>query len=484
MKRMSKLLATAVLGLIATFSVSANPWKICNDNVEVKVISLAPCDDDDSQFVVNYETTIYPNAISKCESLILTPVVKNGDNKHIFEVLVINGNGRKGIQNKWLANEIYNVCDPNYVRVFTIKEGETLKIKSSYTLPWAEWMDGAKFAWTSQKATYSPNCIKAYPGEEEVCGVPHYDNPYEIAPNFVETTPDAIGEHHVKTRLYYPVNVTRSVDSYFENAQALTILNNINKENFEVTKIVIDGWASPEATVPYNNNLSINRAKTMKKIIKDKYGWDESLFTTTGKGEFWDYAIDYINNTSEPVVAENRDALQQAVTNNSDLDKREAAIKKIAGGKPYKAIFDATYPRSRFSDCEVWFKALTFDADAMKAIYEADPEQIDAVEYAALAAIEPNAELLADALKYYPNDETINAVAGQQALAAGDVDKAIKYFEKAGDSEENMNNLGGCWLIKGDVDKAVSYYEKAGNLAAKNAKEVKHQKINNKYFGK
>lgn len=483
MKKMSKLFAVAVLGLLATFSATANPWKICNDKVEVKVVSLVPSADE-TQLVVGYETTVYPGAIEECESLILTPVIKNGDYKHLFEVLVINGNGRRGIQNKWLANQIYSVCDPNYVRVFTMKDGETLTIKSSYTIPMQEWMDGARFTYTSQKATYTPNCIVPYPGEEDICGVPHYDNPFDITPEFVDVPANADGEHHIRTRIYYPVNVTKRVDEYFENAQALAILNTLDNENFEVTKINIEGWASPEATVPYNNNLSIRRAQTLKKIIADKYNFDNEIYTTEGKGEFWDYAINYINTTSEPVVADNRAALQDAVANIAELDKREAAIKKVAGGKPYKAIFDATYPRSRFADCDIFFKLLKMDKDALMAIYNADPEQLDAQEYAALVAAGSDEEVLEKALSLYPDDEAINAVAGQKAIEAGDIDKAIKCFQKAGESAEVMNNLGGCYLIKGDVDNAAKCYEKAKNLsvAAQNAQELKEQKINKKYF--
>lgn len=482
---MSKLFATAVLGLLATFSVSANPWKICNDNVEVKVVSLVPSADD-TQLVVGYETTVYPGAIDECESLILTPVIKNGDRKHLFEVLVVNGNGRRGIQNKWLANQIYSVCDPNNVRVFTMKDGETLRIKSSYTIPMEEWMDGARFTYTSQRATYTPNCIKPYPGEEDICGVPHYDNPFDIAPEFVDIAADASGEHHLRTRIYYPVNVTRRVDEYFENAQALAILNTLDNENFEVTKINIEGWASPEATVPYNKNLSVRRAETLKKIIADKYKFDSEIYTTEGKGEFWDYAINYINTTSEPVVAENREALQDAVANNADLDKREAAVKKIAGGKPYKAIFDATYPRSRFADCKVFFTLAKMDKDALMAIYNADPEQLDAEEYAGLVTAGADEEVLEKALSLYPDDQKLNAVAGQRAIEAGDIDKAIKCFQKAGESAEVMNNLGGCYLIKGDVENAAKCYDKAKELsvAAQNAQELKELKINQKYFNK
>ena len=67
---------------------------------------------------------------------------------------------------------------------------------------------------------------------------------------------------------------------------------------------------------------------------------------------------------------------------------------------------------------------------------------------------------------------------------AGDIDKAIKCFQKAGESAEVMNNLGGCYLIKGDVDNAAKCYEKAKSLsvAAQNAQELKEQKINKKYF--
>ena len=103
------------------------------------------------------------------------------------------------------------------------------------------------------------------------------------------------------------------------------------------------------------------------------------------------------------------------------------------------------------------------------------------------AAMEMEAEeVLEKALSLYPDDQKLNAVAGQRAIEAGDIDKAIKCFQKAGESAEVMNNLGGCYLIKGDVENAAKCYDKAKELsvAAQNAQELKELKINQKYFNK
>ena len=486
MKKFSKLLAAAVLGLVATFTVSANPFKICNDNVDFKVINLAPTVDGNN-LVVSYEVKVSPEAIDDCSSLLLTPVIKSGVNKQLLEVLVINGSTIKGIESRWLANQLYHVCDANNVRVFNQLEGQTVTIKTAKTIAWEDWMEGADFTVTSQIATYKPNCIKPYPGEVGICGVPYYGNPFDINPEFVQVNPviDASEPHKLRTRLYYPVNVTRRVESYLENKEALHILNTLDAANADILKIAIEGWASPEATVPYNQKLSDSRAATLKKIVADKYKFDESVFATAGNGEYWDLVEEFIKSSDAPAVASNRNALLDAL-GIADLDAREAALKKVDGGKAYRVIFDNTYPRSRFADCEISYRVKEYRYDDILALYNADPRNLNAAEYAILVSEGAGDDVLNQGLALYPDSEALNAFAGNRALADFNVAAAIEHYKKAGTAEDVMHNLGACYLLIGDADAAEACFERAGESEAlqKNLQELNELRINRKYFSK
>ncbi len=485
MKKISKLLAAVTLGLVATFTAVANPFKICNDNVEMKIVSLVPSTDGKC-LLVDYQFTVNPAAVEECGTLLLTPVIKKDPNKHLIEVIAVNAPGRTGLE-KWLENKIYGVCDPNYVRVFTLKEGENLVIKTQRHIPYEEWMDGARLMVTSQMATYSPNCINGCPGEEDICEVPFYEEPLQINPEFVEVKPDIeTGDvHKLQTRLYYPVNVTRSVESYMENKEALKIMTTIDEGNFEVLEVAVEGWASPESPVIYNQGLADKRAATVKDIIAKKYGFGDEIFQTVGRGEYWANAEEFINSTDVKVVADNREALLDALKI-EDLDAREAAIRKVAGGKTYKAIFDNTYARSRFADCVISYKMRSYAVEDILALYNVDPMNIGPAEYAILVANGAGDEILNQGLGLYPDSEALNAFAAERALADFNVAKAIEHYKKAGTTEEVMNNLGACYLLVGDADAAEACFAKAGNLPAldKNYEELDKVRINNKYFPK
>ena len=490
MKKLSTLFAAVALMLVATFTASAvdNTYKVGNGYVTVTVSELAPSADGKT-LVTCYNMDVAPEVFNDCASVILTPLVRDNDgHKNLIEVVVVSPEGAN-INTEWLQSQCYSVCDPNRVRFVTARKGETAHVKTCTNIPYDNWMDdGAAFYVTTQQVTFKPNCIKNYPGEEYICDIPYLAKPLVVDPVMAPIPVEAKleGDRILRTKLFYPVNVTKKVDNYLENAEALALLQTLDQGNFEVTSVAIEGWASPEATVPYNQRLSDNRAKTVKNIIAEQYDFPQEVYTTQGNGEYWDSVIDYVNNTNEPVVADNREAIQDAIAANGDLDKREAAIKKIAGGKPYKAIFDAVYPRSRFAEAIVTFKNKGYNKDDFMALYKQDPASLSADEYVLLIKDGAPKEVVNSAVELYPNDARVAAVAAERFYNDGDVDRAIELYKKAGNTEEVYNNLACCYLCKSDFDNAKACLEKAENLkvAETNANELRKVYLNNKFFGK
>ena len=490
MKKLSTLFAAVALMLVATFTASAvdNTYKVGNGFVTVTVSELAPSADGKT-LVTCYNMDVAPEVFNDCASVILTPLIRDVDgHKNLIEVVVVSPEGAK-INTEWLESQCYNVCDPNRVRFVTARKGETAHVKTCTNIPYDSWMDdGAAFYVTTQQVTFKPNCIKNYPGEEYICDIPYLARPLVVDPVMAPIPVEAKleGTRVLRTKLFYPVNVTKKVDNYLENAEALELLNTLDRGNFEVTNVAIEGWASPEATVAYNNRLSENRAKTVKNIIADKYNFPQDVYSVSGNGEYWDSIIDYVDNSEEPVIASNRDALKDAIASNGDLDKREAAIKKIDGGKPYKNIFDAVYPRSRFAEAVVTFRNKGYNQDDCMKLYKADPKNLSADEYVLLIQDGAPQDVVDNAVKLYPNDPRVAAVAAAKAYEAGNIDKAIELYKKAGNTEEVYNNLAACYLAKGDAENAKACLEKVTDpqLSETNANELRKVVLNNKFFGK
>jgi tetratricopeptide (TPR) repeat protein len=184
-------------------------------------------------------------------------------------------------------------------------------------------------------------------------------------------------------------------------------------------------------------------------------------------------------------VASNRSAIQDAIAANGDLDKREAAIKKIDGGKPYKKIFDAVYPRSRFAEAVVTFENKGYNKSDVEGLYKNDPANVSAEEYVCWIQDGAPMDAVENAVKAYPKDARVAAVAAARQYEAGNIDKAIELYKKAGDSDEVYNNLAACYLAKGDAENAKACLEKVNDkkLVETNGNELRKVVLNNKFFG-
>lgn len=488
MKKM-KLFAIAALMLVATFSVSAQAeFSVADGKAKMTVIDMAP-NTNLGTLNVHYTLTVDDKALEKCETMLFTVLIKNGDEKKVLDIIGVSGTGKQ-VARDWVEKQCYKVCNPNYVNFYTLVDGEDLVVEKDYDVPFDVWMDGAELHVVSQAVTSKPTCIKNV-ADDKICNVPYLVTPFNLDPQLVVVpvatpNPQYTQARVIKTRVYYPVNVTKEIESYLENKEAISILNTLHQDNFEVATIAIEGWASPESSVSYNKNLSLNRAKNVKNIIAKKYKFDADVYKVAGNGEYWDLVADYVNTTDEAVVAESREAIKAAIADNADLDKREAAIKKINAGKPYKAIFNAVYPRSRFADCTVTYKVKEFNYDNAMAMYAVDPEQLTADEYVNVLKTHYSAEVAEAAVKVYPNDERLNAFAGWRDYQAGDYKAAAEKYEKAGQSEEVYNNLACCYIKLGETAKAEDCLAKAKEVSVYdyNAVELRKAVLNNKYFAK
>lgn len=466
--------------------------KVSGDKMEVVVNDMMPTVTGDI-LNVDYNLIVFPGAIDDCSSMIVTPTITDPrtGKKVVLEVIIVNGAGKKGLD-KWLGKTCNEVCTPKNVRVFDLTTDANLFISTNLKIKYEHWMEGTEFMITTQRVVY-PKCIEKMCGPEKVCDVPFLSEPYVINPvwtpipvSYLPVENEAV--RVIKTRLYFPVNVTTSVENYFDNQDALGLLKTLNSANFDVTRILIEGWASPESSVAYNQNLSNNRAKTMKKIIADKYHFPESVYSVNGKGEYWDATIDFINNSEDPVILTSKAKLVKFVEETegiANLDKKEQLLKKIDNGKPYKVILKDVYPKSRFTDCEVNYKVKAFTREDAMVIFKNDPSQLTADEYVMILTSEVNEAVLAKALKYYPNDTRISTILAEKARKEGNIDKALLYYQKL-NSIEAINNQGCCWLLKGEAEKAQACFDRVKelNAAARNVKEVEKVILNNKYFKK
>ena len=463
---MKTLFKGFLIASLMFIGVAANAQTKIYSNVGTIDVTKAELNGD--QIDVAYTVTIDPDiqniiGLRGNKAVVLTTALAEGEYKQLIECLVIspaNGNART----PWLEARCDDVT--NNVRWFNAKADEPLVIKSNYTLKAKDWTSPRTVMTITTQEYKSEECLVRLAGPKNIAKLDVKD----LVPAWADVAASNDGPvKRLATKLYYPVNVTKEVDDYLENSQALSLLRTLDSPNFEVTDITINGWASPEATVAYNQKLSERRAATMKEIVSSRYSFPESVYNVAGKGEYWEGVEEY-------VAASNDAALKKwAEGSFSNLDAREAALKQLSA---YKDIFNTVYPRSRFADCNVSYKLVNYDEAAVRSIYNQFPEQVQESEYVALATANDKIDkaVIEKGLKYYPESAALNNLAAKAAVADGQYRQAISYLQKAGDSKEVFNNLGACYMLLGDRNAAASNLQRAYGLpeAAQNMQMLRY----------
>lgn len=68
------------------------------------------------------------------------------------------------------------------------------------------------------------------------------------------------------------------------------------------------------------------------------------------------------------------------------------------------------------------------------------------------------------AVKYFPNDETVNLNRASALMQAGDTAGAKPYLDKAGESADAVYSRGVWYFKRGNVQQAVPYFRKADEM--------------------
>jgi outer membrane protein OmpA-like peptidoglycan-associated protein len=509
MKTREKIFAIGFLMLFASLNINAQEVvkKICSDKYTVTVEEAMI---EDGAVILDMDFYIPAESIGDCESVNFTPVLEKADRSLTLQTLSICG------VNKFNAQDCYSPyygfgCNKNQYNPYKVQNypSEDQYVHYEIAVDLQPWMEGSKLIINAKKCICP--CGTEDLGSDYICDVPMYGNPLDANPVWAPLDIDNDGRcyanqdkgegsiyikgkdlMHEKVKIFFPVNVTKRVDSYFENADAIAKIQRLDQDKFDVESVKIEGVASPEASVKYNQGLSDRRAVTLEKIVKAKTDFPASIYTTKGIGEYWDDVKETVANSQEAVYADNREALNSCVNGAQELDAKEASLKKIAKGAPYRELYKNVYPRSRFSFCDVAYKVRHFTPEEVLQYMNSRPELICVGEYYRTlqtleACGEKYNEVLGVALKEYPDCPELNYLAGKCAYERGDYAAAAAYLNKAKDLPIVQNDLGCVNVKTNSPDNAENNFRKAqkGNVpqADENLRVVKKLRFNDKYFG-
>ena len=295
-----------------------------------------------------------------------------------------------------------------------------------------------------------------------------------------------------KTELVLHFRFDRSlVDyGYRDNHRVLAAMHEIFADSLCVSRIdsvCIQAFSSPEGNITYNQRLALQRAQAVKGYLVWKYpGLNQYRIRTSAQAESWDALRDVaLNDTLLPC----RDEILQILALNTSESRKEALLKKLNVGIPYRHINQWILPALRnASICTVYMRPLRHAQQGSRLIADAQGNNMKEYQKADGAEITDDTEVINGVRVEKGNDtnangtEIINGVRvtkGNTTNANGT--ETVNGVRVAKGNDTNANGtevINGVRVTKGNIANANGTETVSGvrvtegNVANANGTEV------------
>ena len=297
-------------------------------------------------------------------------------------------------------------------------------------------------------------------------------------------------------------NKTQNVTINFDRGQSFvkdSELNNKKMKDFTnwlstvqanpkitITSINITGYASPDGVENRNQSLSQQRTEsvrstfiTIMKKAKIKSHSDNSNYVLDPKGEDFIGFQDQLNKTNS-ILQNEKDLIIRTIQMNTDLDKREEAIKNL--GKTWVELEKDVFPKIRRAEIQVNYieKGLT-DEEITQALQ--NDTVILGIEHLLYAGknlandLNQKVKIYELATSNFSSDFRAHNNLGAVLFNQNRMSDAKTSFEKANSIKDNAsskNNLAGVALLNGNKAQAIKLMAQTKSIAPENSALVSY----------
>ncbi|MCD7962215.1 MAG: DUF3868 domain-containing protein [Rikenellaceae bacterium] len=462
---MNRIIFTILLFL--TFNIiSYSQYRI--GGVTIDPIQLK---EDGDSLLLEMNIFVDGKAMNNCQSWTIMPSLVTADSAYVLDMpyALINGKKKSQLFRRKIKFENERLLDNMpYIKVDK-KAGADAVITYQFTAPYELWMDSASL-YLNQILT---SCVE----KEQwfvLEGIKNVDLmqyiPYTINSQVNYIVPEKETKIlQLEGSAFLDFEVGRSVilPNFRRNPQELAkiddVLNRVQgDEDFEILRMYVTGYASPEGSWESNNKLSKARAEALKQYIKNKFRIPEELFVVDNVAEDWDGLIEMINKGE----MDGKYRVLETIASTDVFDGRERLLMNLDGGRPYRYMLREMFPSLRRVEYKVEFNVKEYSLEEAEAIMEKNPEQLNQYELFILAQNYPENSPERDHIfgiiqLMFPDDIVSNVNSAARMLERGDLVNAKRYIDKTGDDPRSYNNQGIYYLLNDDVDKAEEYFKKA-----------------------
>lgn len=443
--------ATALLaGCINTqlpedYAVEPEPLEVHGNTVDVKVSGTIP------------EKSFHKKAVVK-----FTPVLRYDNQEKQLEPMTLKGEKVEGVDGKVINSKEggkieYNDSfewDPDMKVSELYVTAEVTKNDNTETFPDYKVADGVIM--TSKRVAKSGDMSIAKHGYEKETIVKESGNIYYA---------------------YNRSNLNWNLDLNENNKEEMKQLKSFMSRGWELQKINIDAWASPEGELSLNEELSQERAKVAKNYIidwyEDKSGdednnisyeevEDEIKFNVEAKGEDYDGFMKALQASD----IKEKNTIANVIKSQATKREREQRIKDMT--VIYKEIEEMLEVLRRAEITVFAYEPKRTDEEiAELATTHPDSLSKNEILYAATLTDNMKAKhkIYQNAVDVYSDSWKAHNNLAAILLEMGKEDKAAEHLERANTLEPNnghiANNMGVLAAWKKDYKSAADYYSTA-----------------------
>ena len=401
-------------------------------------------------------------------SLRLVPVLvsPDGTQEQALRAVVVNGRTRDKVIGRRVALGEMEAQDGETVRR---RNGKVQTVRYEAEVPYRPWMLNGRL----DMRGYATGCADCSEGDGVLAtgGILPYEEPqYLMQP--VEQPKDEVVKRRseVRTaRLQYRLDGDRVLPRYKTNREELDKVQasiDAVRENTDltITGIYVTGYASPEATVAYNMDLSKRRAQKFVAYVQQQNpGLDRSLWHVDWKGEDW--AGLRIEVEKAPMLLKREEVLKIIDECTGNQDACEERIKALVPPDIYQRVLNELYGPLRRNEYRIEYNVRSFDLTEAKELLRTRPDLLSVAEIQRVADsygrnTDAYREALQVAVNTYPDNVTARNNAALAEIETGHYAEAVALLKDA-QEPSLVNLLGVAYFKNGQLKEADEAFRRA-----------------------
>lgn len=409
-------------------------------------------------------------------SLQLVPVIVSADGKHeqALDPVVVNGKIRsKVLERQQALGEIKTDDTPTVCR----DNGKPQTLHYTDEVPFKVWMLNGRL----DLRAYVTGCAACNEGDELLATgriLPYEEPQYLMQPPLQPKEEVVKRRSEVRmARLQYRQDGDVVLPNYKTNPEELNKVQasvDAVKENVDltITGIYVTGYASPEATVRYNLDLSKRRAqKFVAYVQKQNPELEKSLWHVDWKGEDWAGLRAEVE--KRPGLLKQEEVLKIIDECTGNQDACEARLKALQPAEIYQRLLNEAYPPLRRNEYRIEYNVRHYSLEETRQMLQLRPDLVSVAEIQKVADsygrnTDGYRQALQVAVRTYPDNIAARHNAALGEIETGHYAEAIALLKDATDAGL-LNLLGVAYQKNGQTSEADAAFAKAGQAGSDEA---------------